>query len=550
MGTIHARPFNDPRNTRVVDNNDPNARNKLYVGIPGTHLEQRCCNDKAPFRLPEGTGWYVDEKGTRICEIIEYWARPENRERAKDGWWNAPTPPGYYVEMAATGELTCGGCFGNEWDRFLEDLSRTLDEILPVVQGIAMAVSYIPVFGTAASFVLNSAVNVARGRSLDEAALDAIGNALPGQPASGAAFRTVRTILRDGSLDEVALSLLPVDENSKKAISSSVGIAVAIANGQPVTMVVLDEIYQELPPTGKRGFDVGRRLINGEEIEEIVVDEATREAAALAKAQGEQAVNGFLIESGFQGVIETMDPHLQAALRAGIGIGHAATYLTTARFDDAERNVAVNDQWAANGRAIIDAGAAWKGRRFSAIRSADSYVFTRKAVDPLTHREQLRTDVYVIDDHWQRGFDIAVGLCEGRTSVDDEQRSIRLSIMKLNAVHGFDVGQYLQRKRALSEWRDYISVDLSVTDALEARRKGYYFKEDAKVGSIAADGPGVSDVLAGEKKPADYVVDGQETVGKEMGRRQGANRHPSGTQGDARGGGKAARKVKSPFRNR
>ena len=42
------RLFEDPRNTYIVDNNDPDAFDKRFVNRPGTHREQRCCRDRAP----------------------------------------------------------------------------------------------------------------------------------------------------------------------------------------------------------------------------------------------------------------------------------------------------------------------------------------------------------------------------------------------------------------------------------------------------------------------------------------------------------------------
>jgi hypothetical protein len=461
MGVIHARPYDDPRNTVVVDNSDPKAHNKLYAGIAGTHLEQHCCDDKPPSRLAQMTGWYVDAAGNRVCEITEYWSRPENRDRARDGWWNAETPPGYGVEMAPTGMLMCEGCFGTAWDQFMEDLSSTIDELLPVIKGISIAASYFPVIGTAVSFLLDASVSLAKGSSLDEAALDGIGDALPGQPATGMAYRAVRTTLRQGSLDEIALSALPVDDSTRTAIGSSVKIGLAIANGEPITQAALDEIYSRLPETGKRGIDVARRIINGDDVQELAVSEAAKAAAELAKSQGEIAINRFIVQSGFQSAVETMDPNLQAALRTGLVIGHIERRQFIGEFNANEEHVERNDALVAKGQAIIASGATWRGRKLADIRSASNFAFTHKDLHPLSHTEQLRTDIHEITDEWRRGFDSAIGLCEGRSADDDEQRQVRLSLGKFNVQQGFDAGQFIQQSRALGEWHFYIHVPVS-----------------------------------------------------------------------------------------
>jgi hypothetical protein len=457
MGRVPPRPFNDPRNTQVVDNNDPHAHNKLYVGIPGTHLEQRCCDNKPPARLPEATGWYVDAAENRVCNIIEYWRRPENRPAARDGWWNAPTPPGLYVEMAPTGALTCSGCRGSRWDEFVEALEYTLNEMLPVIEGAAIAASYFPVLGTAVSFVLNSAVSLAQGGDLDEAVLGAIGDALPGQPASGAAYRVARTILRDGEIDDALVAAIPVTDEVRAAIGSSVNIALAIANGRQIDEAALAELYRTLPETGRRGVDVARRIIAGEQVTEIIVSDVTLAAAELARQQGTAAVNSFIAQSGFQSAIETIDPALQAAVRTGIGVGYAqGSKPFVGTFDHREKHTQRNETLAAKGRAIIAAGATWRGRRLADIRDGSTYTFTRKALDPLTHSEQMRTDIYRIDGGWRRGFDVAIGLCEGLEENSEEQMLVVASLNRMSAQHGFEVGQYIQHRRTTGEWRDLL----------------------------------------------------------------------------------------------
>src|SRR4051812_43542648 len=42
------RMFEDPRNTYIIENNDPGAFDKRFVGRPGVHREQQCCRDRAP----------------------------------------------------------------------------------------------------------------------------------------------------------------------------------------------------------------------------------------------------------------------------------------------------------------------------------------------------------------------------------------------------------------------------------------------------------------------------------------------------------------------
>jgi hypothetical protein len=460
-GIIHSRPYDDPRNTVVVDNSDPKAYNRLYVGIPGTHLEQRCCGDKPPYREAQRTGWYADSDGNRICKVTEYWSRPENRDGARNGWWNAETPPGYQEEWAATGMLMCGSCDDRDsWDEFVEGLEFALQELMPVIEGIAIVASYFPVIGTAISFLLETAVSLAKGQSLDEAALDGLGNSLPGQPATGAAYRVVKTTISNGSIDEIAISALPITEEARTAIRASVRICVAVAEGEELTDAVLREVYEALPEAGRRGFDVARRIIDGEDVQDIVISEATKAAAELAKSQGEAAVNRFIAESAFQSVVETSDPILQTAIRWGIVAGHVVAVPFVGEFDFSEKDVLRNDHLAAKGEQVITSGATWRGRKLSEIRSGRSFSYTRKELDPLSHTEQIRTHVDDITEQWRRGFNVAIGLCEGVAEDNLEQNEVRLSLGSPNMQKGFDAGQYIQHNRTIGEWHQFLVQDL------------------------------------------------------------------------------------------
>ncbi|MDB5663126.1 MAG: hypothetical protein JWN59_1464 [Sphingomonas bacterium] len=462
MAIIHARPYDDPRNTVVVDNNDPNALDKTHAGRAGTHHEQRCCDNKAPSRLPQQTGWYVDADGHRIVQIVAYWSRPENRAGARDGWWNAETPPGFFVEMALTGTLMCDGCFGDEWDQFTEDLSSTFDTMVPVIRIIAMAISYIPVLGTAVSFVINASVSLAQGANVDEAFLDGVGAALPGQPVSGSAYNAVRAVIRGDRIDQVVINALPLDDGIKSVLAPALDIAVGVAHGRDFTDIAIDQLFEVLPDEGKNAIDIARHIISGEDAGGLIVDDSMRAAADAARSQGQGAINKYIAQAGFQGALQAIDPELGAAVIAGLVAGNSERHQFIGTFDFSEKNVHTNDDLARKGQSIAAAGARWRFRLLSKIRAAPTFTFTRTAFDALSGTMQPRTDVYEINDQWRRGFDVAVGLCEGMSADGPGQQAVKLSLGNPHAKNGFDVGQYIQHSRTSGGITDLARTNASL----------------------------------------------------------------------------------------
>ena len=420
--SVAARPFADPRNTYIVDNNDPEAFDKTHRGTPGTHTEQRCCGDRAPYMAPM---FYSMTRHETIAETL--WCH-ECETAAEQGW---------------------------------ADFIETLSEGAPVIRGIAMAVSYIPVFGTAVSFLLNTALTLAEGGDIDESVLDGLGGALPGQPASRIAFNAARSILKGDRIDKIAIQALPLDPSAIKAITTAVSIVEDIASGEKLTDIALNQLFAQLPPEGQRAMTLARRLAQGENVSDDFFAElemrnagAMREAASYARSQGEDAVGRFIAESGYQGTMDTITPIVRDALTAGIAAGlierrrWAIIVANIQTFATTEQNVTTNDGYAEKGRKTINSGAKWKGRLLSDIRDGSSFTITHDVFNALRQETERRKQTYEIDDRWRRGFEIAIGLCEGSSVDGPRQEKVRASLVSVAAGHGFVAGQEIQFDRA------------------------------------------------------------------------------------------------------
>jgi hypothetical protein len=339
----------------------------------------------------------------------------------------------------------CQGCFGDEWDQFLDALSTTFDQLVPVIRGIAMAISYIPVFGTGVSFLLNAGITLAQGGNLEKAVLDGVGAALPGQPASGVAFNAARSLAKGDRVDRVAIAALPLDPSVKEVVSVAMDIAVAVAQRQDLGEAALEQLYARLPDEGKQAVDLARRAARGEAVE----DELLRRGIELARERGgEAAVNRYIAESGFQASVDTLDIDLQIGLRSGLVVGGAEQHQYIGPlFDPAEKNSEALNRHAARGREIIDTGVVWFGRTVSDIRASSAFTFTRQVVDPFTNVLGPHTIRHEITDRWRRGFDVAWGACEGKDQHDQEQDLVRQWLAHTYAQQAFDVGQAMQHYR-------------------------------------------------------------------------------------------------------
>lgn len=472
--SVAKRPLADPRNTYLVSDDDPGAFDKSYAGRHGVHSEQRCCGDRAPYMEGNSlqSGYYVNAAGTRVANIIEYWARPENKALAANGWWNAPTPPGYIVEMTfIPTELYCHECETAIEQAWADNFLPTFDAMKPVFHGIAMAVSYIPVFGTAVAFSIEASLSLAEGNRIDTAALDAIGGALPGQPASGMAFSAVRSLVAGDRIDKVAIQTLGgalhLDATTVQALSTAVDIFERIAQGEKFTDTALTEIYNNLPDNAQKAMDVAKQLANGDNVASTAekalgkeAADAMTNAAGLARSQGQAAVNSFIAQSGYQAALDSVPPQLKDAVNAAMMAGtidRAADQNTggAMAFTTGDTNQADNDARQRAGKIIIATpNVTWRNvydnslKTLAQVEAGNSLTLIQSGIDPLTSVARTGAVTYTIDYTWRRGFEVGIATCNGMSADGPGQQKIRASLTLIQTQRGFDAAQQIQFDRS------------------------------------------------------------------------------------------------------
>lgn len=356
--------------------------------------------------------------------------------------------------------LWCEGCRAEEdpWGDFVSDLGATFNEMVPVIRGIAMVCSYVPVLGTGVAFLINTATSLAQGQSLDAACLDGIGSALPGQPMSGAAFTAVRSLINGDRIDklavETALATLNVDPLVREAVGTAVEIAIGIAKGNKLTAIVLAQFRDRLPESGKRAMDIARRACAGENVGGILSEESMA-AARNAAAQGEDAINSFIAQAGFENTMADLPPELQGAVKTGITVGvmESKDKQFVGTFGSVpETNAPVNETYLQKGQRLIDSGAKYGGMLLADIVRGSAFTISIDAIDALSGVWGKRTMRYKADgpwaaderpltDAWRRGFTIALGVCQSSSMRGPGQTAVYQTMAEAGGRDGFDAGQ-------------------------------------------------------------------------------------------------------------
>jgi hypothetical protein len=350
-------------------------------------------------------------------------------------------PIGDSVRAATDEELLAPGSFFSNWRRIYtheqvmagrcimpEGKVLSFKETLgPVFHIIAGVIAYVPGFGTAVAFVLNAATSLAEGAPILEATLDAVKGALPGQPVSTMAFDATVAIAKGEPIENVGIAALPIDESSKGYLTQAAHVIRGLAEGQPVTAVALDAIYEQLPPDGQRAMELAHRALNGENIGDIALEEVAKEA----RKAGEQAANQFIAQVGYQELMDRVPDDIRNATEA------ANALMQAAKIQAGSGPNAVKPPPVALGR--VERG---KDRpendRLAALGIAQTKSHPRISLD--------RTPPPYVKDvaAFQRGFDIGVGASIGLTSNTPDLDRIQKTLGGVPAMSGFNAGKAIQ----------------------------------------------------------------------------------------------------------
>lgn len=398
--------------------------------------------------LPDPVGYQLYERRERakkVTSVVPFWDEKLGRHVAKILW--------------------CSYCGPDVWEQFVQDLGQTFTETLvPLFRGLAVVFSYVPVLGTAVSFLMNATISMLEGKGIDAAVLDGIGGALPGQPMSKMAFDCARSLVKGDRVDQVVLNsvmaALPVPPEVKQYATVAVGIAIDIASGRNINDFALSMIRQQLPESGQQAMDVARRVADGENVGNMISMEMM-EAGRQAASQGKEAVNAFIAQAGFQNALDMLPWEAQDAIKAGIAIGTTErTPETVPMFGSVpETNQAVNETHVQKGQRIVsDPNTKYMGVKLSDILLGPTFTIDIDQPDALTGIMTKRRvtfsvngpwggDVKPLNDAWRRGFLVATGACDGMSVPGPGQIAIYQTMAEVGGRDGFLAGQAVAHYR-------------------------------------------------------------------------------------------------------
>jgi hypothetical protein len=208
--------------------------------------------------------------------------------------------------------------------------------------------------------------------------------------------------LKGESIQDIAIDTFPIPDSVKTVVKRGLEIVVAIADGQTVSKVLLDQAYKELPEYAQRATDIALALNDGRSPESIIAEQTQR----------------------------GLPPELRVGITAGMTVGHAEALQAGARHAGPTKTLGRIDTSAEN------TALARKGYMI-----ISGILLLQQARRMTAFPPQITTN-----DDWRRGFDIGVAVAQGNTSFGPGQDSVRRTMTTISEYNGFDAARKLQYK--------------------------------------------------------------------------------------------------------
>lgn len=176
-------------------------------------------------------------------------------------------------------------------DQFKSAVSN-VKTLAPYVQTV---VSFVPGVGTGLSAGIGGALALAQGHSITQAVEEAVKSALPGGPLAQAAFSVASGVMQGKPIDAIAINALPIGEQQKSLLLRGLGAAKALASGNRVDQVLLDEALHSLPPQLQKAVQIGTAIGHAKNLQGAL-GAAANGATQLANDYhaGTQAAQAFM----------------------------------------------------------------------------------------------------------------------------------------------------------------------------------------------------------------------------------------------------------------
>lgn len=226
----------------------------------------------------------------------------------------------YKVSVGGPVALTSSIIKGERIDKAaLGSMKVTLSGVKGVAPYAATVVSFVPGVGTGVAGAIGAASALASGKSITTALAEGVKNSLPGGPIAKSAFDVAHAAVQGKGINEIALASLPISDDQKKAIKTSVNLAAAIAKGKRVDMALYDAAQKQLPKEVQTALSTGIAVAHGANLQKLAAKTALEAVPQIVNAGKTEIMSSPVLQAGLAQV-QKAGGEAQRGFATGIGL--------------------------------------------------------------------------------------------------------------------------------------------------------------------------------------------------------------------------------------
>ena len=182
---------------------------------------------------------------------------------------------------------------------------RSVKATAPYAQTV---ISVVPAVGPGVNAAIGAGLALASGQPISAALAEGVKSALPGGPLAKSVFSATQAVVQGKSPINVAMSALPLDANSKKALGMAVDVTSRIAKGQRVDKALLaqaDKALTLLPKDVTKAFQVSAALTEAQRLQSIAKKHVSGTALNKLKAGGNQIIRSSPVLASASNILKS-----------------------------------------------------------------------------------------------------------------------------------------------------------------------------------------------------------------------------------------------------
>ena len=198
----------------------------------------------------------------------------------------------YKATIGAPVTLATAVVNGGRLDKAIVSSMKTqLSGIKDIAPYAATVVSFVPGIGTGVAGAIGAASALAEGKSINDALIEGVKNAIPGGAIAKSAFSVAVGAVQGKPISEIAISALPIPDAQKKAVSTAVKLAADLAKGKSVDAALYDAALKQMPKELATAVQTGVAIAQGQNIQKTLIKKLPSLASAAVPSSVSKIVS-------------------------------------------------------------------------------------------------------------------------------------------------------------------------------------------------------------------------------------------------------------------